>query len=66
MGIQFLDGPESREQNWLDSTLTYLNRQQMRASKSYQRVRGEASMSSGEGVSHLPLDMVTMLKWRIC
>ena len=45
MGIQFLDSPESREQNWLDSTLTYLNRQ-MRASKSYQRVRGKASMSS--------------------
>lgn len=47
MGIQMLDNPESREENWLDSTLSYLNRQ-MRASAPYQRVRGEASMASSE------------------
>lgn len=45
MGIQLLDGPEAREQDWVDNTLSYLNRQ-MRASRPYQRVRGEASMST--------------------
>lgn len=47
MGIQLLDSPESREQDWIDNTLSYLNRQ-MRASRPYQRVRGQASMSMSD------------------
>ena len=47
MGFQFLDSPEAQDQDWLDSTLNYLNRQ-MRSTKTYQRIRGQASMSSGE------------------
>jgi len=45
MGIGLLDSPESRDQDWVDNSLSYLNRQ-MRASRPYQRVRGQASMSN--------------------
>ncbi len=45
MNIGVLDNQESRDDNWIDTTMDYLNRQ-MRASAPYQRVRGEASMST--------------------
>ncbi len=45
MGIRLLDSNESRDEDWLNTTLSYLNRQ-MRAGRSYQRVRGEGMLSS--------------------
>lgn len=45
MGIERLDSNESRNEEWLDTTLSYLDRQ-MRAGRKYQRVRGEGMLDS--------------------
>ena len=52
MDIGILDSPESKDADWLENTMSYLNRQ-MRAQSGYQRIRGEASMSNSarEGIA---------------
>ncbi len=45
MGIQLLDSNETRTEDWLNTTLSYLNRQQ-RAGRTYQRIRGEGMVAS--------------------
>jgi hypothetical protein len=47
MNIDTFDSTESKDENWIDTTLSYLNRQ-MRSGAAYKRVRGEGSVSNSD------------------